>query len=159
PRDRTAARPHAARTGPRVLGSEGLNGIRRVTLWPEEYEALRVEAAAEAAATYERYRGQTRDIDPDDAIGSVRRYLATLEEEAPDGRDEVLAGIPCRVFYAPDPVGTYLHIHGGSMMFCTPRLNDLSNSDLAKRERVRVVSVDYRLAPEHPHPAGIDDCV
>jgi acetyl esterase len=72
----------------------------------------------------------------------------------------VIAGVPCRVFQpAGASRGTYLHFHGGAMLLGSPRLNDLANADLCERLRVRVISVDYRLAPEHPFPAGSDDCL
>jgi acetyl esterase/lipase len=45
------------------------------------------------------------------------------------------------------------------MILGAPVMNDLANADLAKRFGLAVVSVDYRLAPEHPHPAGPDDCL
>jgi acetyl esterase/lipase len=45
------------------------------------------------------------------------------------------------------------------MMWGSPRMNDTDNDELSKRLGVRVVSVDYRLAPEHPFPAGSDDCL
>jgi acetyl esterase/lipase len=45
------------------------------------------------------------------------------------------------------------------MMWGSPRMNDNDNEELSTRLGVRVVSVDYRLAPEHPHPEGSDDCL
>jgi acetyl esterase/lipase len=53
----------------------------------------------------------------------------------------------------------YLHFHGGAMILGSPLLNDVSNADLASRLGLAVVSVDYRLAPEFPFPAGSDDCL
>jgi acetyl esterase/lipase len=44
------------------------------------------------------------------------------------------------------------------MILGSPRMNDVANAELAQRLGVRVVSVDYRLAPRHPFPAAIDDC-
>ena len=43
------------------------------------------------------------------------------------------------------------------MVLGTPVMNDGGNAEIARRHGVAVVSVVYRNAPEHPHPAGIDD--
>jgi acetyl esterase/lipase len=45
------------------------------------------------------------------------------------------------------------------MMLGSPKMNDVDNARLAKDLGLAVVSVDYRLAPEHPFPAGSDDCL
>ena len=52
----------------------------------------------------------------------------------------------------------YLHIHGGGYLFGAPEGSDLSNLLIASKLGVTVLSVDYRLAPEHPIPAPLDDC-
>ena len=57
-----------------------------------------------------------------------------------------------------DPRGVYLHIHGGGWMLGTNREHDVRNEALARDHSIATVSVDYRLAPEHPYPAGPDDC-
>jgi acetyl esterase/lipase len=51
----------------------------------------------------------------------------------------------------------YLHFPGGGMILGAPEMNDPANLELARSFGVAVVSVDYRLAPEHPFPAGPDD--
>ncbi len=57
-----------------------------------------------------------------------------------------------------DPAGVYLDIHGGGWAVGTARMSDRANLALVEKLGVATVSVDYRLAPEHPHPAGPDDC-
>ncbi len=61
--------------------------------------------------------------------------------------------------FVPDVVkGVYLHIHGGGWVVGRAHLQDPRLEAIADGCRVAVVSVDYRLAPEHPYPAGPDDC-
>jgi acetyl esterase/lipase len=66
--------------------------------------------------------------------------------------------IALRVFVPEDPKGAYLHIHGGGWVLGAHDMQDLALRAVADRAGVAVVSVDYRLAPEHPWPAGGDDC-
>jgi acetyl esterase/lipase len=56
------------------------------------------------------------------------------------------------------PAGVMLHIHGGGWVTGEPALTDLLHEPLCDHLQLAVVSVDYRLAPEHPFPAGPDDC-
>ncbi|GAA3216840.1 alpha/beta hydrolase fold domain-containing protein [Dactylosporangium siamense] len=51
-----------------------------------------------------------------------------------------------------------LWIHGGGMFLGSARTEDAYCADLAARLGVPVVAVNYRLAPEHPHPAPLHDC-
>ncbi len=55
-------------------------------------------------------------------------------------------------------VGALLYLHGGGFCLGDVETEHLGAAGLAARLRVVVVSVDYRLAPEDPYPAGIDDC-
>jgi acetyl esterase/lipase len=66
--------------------------------------------------------------------------------------------IPLRVFAPADPRGVYFHIHGGGWVFGGADQQDAMLERIADRARLTVVSVEYRLAPEHPYPAGPDDC-
>jgi acetyl esterase/lipase len=130
-------------------------------LWPEEYEGFRAEAREVAQSIRELY-GSVAGERPDDPVARVeaqRQMMAMLETTSPDGADETFAGVPCRVFGRDAPRGTYLHFHGGAMVLGSPRMNDVDNARIAAELGVAVVSVDYRLAPEHPFPAGSDDCL
>jgi acetyl esterase len=56
------------------------------------------------------------------------------------------------------PVGVFMHIHGGGWTLSASDLQDLRLQRVARDTGLTVVSVEYRLAPEHPYPAGPDDC-
>ncbi|MEV5508162.1 alpha/beta hydrolase [Streptomyces orinoci] len=80
-------------------------------------------------------------------------------ERLPHGQDRVLADGPRARVFVPDRVeGVYLHIHGGGWSFGSADGQDDKLWRIAEHARLAVVSVDYRLAPEHPFPAGPDDC-
>ena len=66
--------------------------------------------------------------------------------------------LPIRILVPETVTGVYLHLHGGSMTVGSAAAMDPRNWDIAQACEVAVVSVDYRLAPEHPFPAGPDDC-
>lgn len=54
--------------------------------------------------------------------------------------------------------GVYLHFHGGGWVFGGANQQDSLLERLADKCGLACISVEYRLAPEHPYPAGPDDC-
>lgn len=60
---------------------------------------------------------------------------------------------------AGEPVGTYLHFHGGGWTLGAPDQFDLYNQRIARETGWEVVSAAYRLAPENAWPAAPDDCL
>ncbi|MDR5778378.1 alpha/beta hydrolase [Caballeronia sp. LZ065] len=57
------------------------------------------------------------------------------------------------------PRRTILYLHGGGYYFCSPRSHRAITFRLAAQARASVLSLDYRLAPEHRFPAAVDDGV
>ncbi|MEV8358391.1 alpha/beta hydrolase [Microbacterium sp. NPDC076895] len=104
-------------------------------------------------------------------LGSPQEGRAMLElraQSAPPGRpirrveDVVIpggdGGIPARVYHdTADPIGTLLFFHGGGWVIGSVNTYDRLMRELAATSRARVISVDYRLAPEHAFPAAHDD--
>jgi acetyl esterase len=95
-------------------------------------------------------------------------YSQALAAPMPAGiksHDRVLPtpgyAVPVRIYRPADAVGALpcvIYIHGGGFM-----MGDLDSSDtnawgLCEGTGAIVVSVDYRLTPEHPFPAAFDDC-
>jgi len=52
-----------------------------------------------------------------------------------------------------------LHLHGGGMVVGSPQFEAVESGRLARELDAVVVAPDYRLAPEHPFPAALDDCM
>jgi acetyl esterase/lipase len=73
-------------------------------------------------------------------------------------RVEELGGVPVRVLEPAGAVGAFLHIHGGGWTIGGADMQDVVLWYLAEATGLIVASVEYRLAPEHPYPAGPDDC-
>jgi len=57
-----------------------------------------------------------------------------------------------------EPTGALLHAHGGGFVMGAPEMDVPRNIALVEALGCSILSVDYRLAPEHPHPAGLEDC-
>jgi acetyl esterase len=90
----------------------------------------------------------------------------------PAGEDRTIEGpagpVPVRV-YRPGSVSrspaaatappAVMFFHGGGWVLGGLASHDTLCRELASRAGVVLVAVDYRLAPEHPYPAGLDDCV
>ena len=120
--------------------------------------------------TAERIRAQRAERA--DALEPVpRRPGITIEDHTipgPDGAPDVVVRVyrPRDAAAAPEATGAaetsaragFLEIHGGGFLFGTLDMMDGWCQMVAERVDCVVVSVDYRLAPEHPYPAGLLDC-
>ena len=84
----------------------------------------------------------------------TREEVIACQEDGPDVR--------C-LLYVPEGIekskcAAYLHIHGGGYILGSPEGSDLQNLVTASKLGIIILSVDYRLAPENPIPAPLDDC-
>lgn len=111
-------------------------------------EDLPVDQARAALASQSRLVGGRQ------LIGAVR----DLEIEGPRGPIGLRLYTPTSRL-RDEAVPTLLFIHGGGMIYGGEHgTHDAAIRFLAEKSGVQVLSVDYRLAPEHPYPAGLDDC-
>ncbi len=91
-------------------------------------------------------------------------YLRETEvvEAVADVEDRTLPSGRTVRLYRPDVAGRrpiFLFMHGGGWVLGNLDMHDEFCRRLANLAGVTVASVDYRLAPEHPFPAGLDDCL
>src|SRR6266487_5131470 len=71
------------------------------------------------------------------------------------------AGVPAASIVAPgaERERVLLYLHGGGYVIGSINTHRGLAGRLSRASRARVLVIDYRLAPEHPHPAAVDDSV
>jgi len=73
---------------------------------------------------------------------------------------DAVRGTPAGEWLRPAAFGrTVLYLHGGGYFSCSVATHRPVCAQIARRAQAQVYSVEYRLAPEHPFPAGIEDAV
>jgi acetyl esterase len=127
--------------------------------------AQRLDPALRAIAT-------TRTAFTPEAIALMREPFDQRRREVAQYTDvpgvqitahHVAAGarvIPVRIYRGgPTPAPVVIYCHAGGFALGNLDTDHPQCVELARRGRCTVVSVDYRLAPEHPHPAALDDAI
>ncbi len=134
-------------------------------------DRLDPELAAALAAFPEEFLLDLRDVTlARQRMAILRRALADLMPPLPEDvaitdafAPNAFDGSTVRVrLYRPaehtGALPALLWIHGGGYVLGNPEMNDLQCAEYARSIPALVASVDYRLAPEHPYPAPLEDC-
>ncbi|MFN4155042.1 MAG: alpha/beta hydrolase fold domain-containing protein [Paracoccaceae bacterium] len=118
-------------------------------------------------ATWAFVRATEAAYPPDTASQSIARqrdiYNAmcrSFHAACPSGvtaHDESVAGVPCRRYPGAGPV--VLYFHGGGFVVGGLESHDDVCAEIRAATGLTVLAVDYRLCPDHPHPAAYDDCL
>jgi monoterpene epsilon-lactone hydrolase len=90
----------------------------------------------------DRYRGGDSGVDPGVDASLSGEWIEPTDPETSVGTQP-----------------TVLYLHGGGYYFCSPRTHRPITYALATGARARVFALDYRLAPEYPFPAAVDDAL
>jgi acetyl esterase/lipase len=108
-------------------------------------------------------------LTPQQAREQSERFFAPFNGGGPqmaEVRDLHLPGrageIRARLYVprdAPAASPGLLYLHGGGFVIGSLSTHDRLARELSERLGARVLSIEYRLAPEHPYPQGLDDCV
>jgi len=124
-------------------------------LWPlvEGFPALDVGAAT-LAGFRETFAGMS--VMPDAATHPDVR----ISEVRVPGGGRAASNIRCLQFEPAQRAATamLLHVHPGGFVLGSPEMSAPRNIELVRATGCSILSVDYRLAPEHPYPAAIEDC-
>jgi acetyl esterase len=108
-------------------------------------------------------------LTPQQAREHSERFFAPFNAGGPRMKEVRNLQVPSRRgdlsarLYVPDearaPSPGLLFFHGGGFMLGSLSTHDRLVRELAQRLGARLLSLDYGLAPEHPYPQGLDDCV
>ncbi len=117
------------------------------------------------AATWDFIRATNDAYPPDTASLSIADQRAIYDRMCrvffqgyPDGvtaQDAPVAGVPCRIYPGAQP--TVIYLHGGGYVVGGLHSHDDVCAEIRARTGLTVVAVDYRLSPEHLHPAAFND--
>ncbi|MEY2451864.1 MAG: epsilon-lactone hydrolase [Acidimicrobiaceae bacterium] len=100
----------------------------------------------------------------DGTLEERRALMDSFGQEAPDGTSVTTVdagGVPAEWIVAPaaDADRVILYLHGGGYSLGSLDSHRRLVAHLSIEAKARVLNVDYRLAPEHPYPAAVDDAV
>ncbi|MBG6099407.1 alpha/beta hydrolase [Nocardioides luteus] len=100
-------------------------------------------------------------FDPSVSVEEARAgFDAGQTRPLPDearARAVTIGGIPGLELYRDATEGTLLYLHGGGYVVGSARTGASLADGLAGRAGLRAISIDYRLAPEAPYPAAVED--
>jgi acetyl esterase len=117
-------------------------------LWPLVETFPPIDLSAE---TLIPFRAAVREMSP---MPDPATHTDVRIEEATAGGTRCLLYRPAQ----NKSGGALLHIHGGGFVMGLPEMDAARNIELVRTTGGSILSVDYRLAPEHPYPAGLEDC-
>jgi acetyl esterase/lipase len=115
-----------------------------------------------------RLAAEGQQAGPDQALAANRRLVdqygdvhPSVRELVAEARRVTVAGVPCEWLLAPgaDADRRLLYIHGGGWTAGGLESHRPLSARISKATGCAVLAVDYRLAPEHAFPAGLDDCL
>lgn len=142
------------------IDADGAAHITRVIPVPPD---LSVEAK-------KRLSSPTSDADRPESLEQRRKQTDTWQNGAGEGSrklypvnlaNQTIAGVPVRVVtpldVAKDEPRVLINLHGGGFNSDSGSLTE--SIPVANLSKIPVIAVLYRLAPEHPYPAGLDDAI
>lgn len=124
-------------------------------LWPLVESFPPIDLSAETLPGFREAMVQLSVVPDASSYPDVR-----IQELKISGSGAAAPSIRCLLFTpaARASAAALLHIHGGGYVMGSPEMDVARNIELVRATRCAILSVDYRLAPEHPHPAALEDC-
>ena len=138
--------------------------LLKPAVWPTALDVWHREVSPEGVAYLERLRKNTPFGTNDFDLAALRAGMGSRRQPTiPDVKlIKVMVGeVPCEWVLSPgaDPNVRLLYIHGGGFVSGSGGFYLPLASHISAAAKCAVLLPDYRLAPEHRFPAGLDDCV
>lgn len=148
--------------------NDGVKLAARCIPWPKSISPAAAAMLQAAHAAPARAMPPTADkeawrkvIAATDAM--MVQYFAGLDEAGAASETLTVGGVACHrvrpAGHDPADRRVYLDIHGGGLVFGAGEFARLGAVRTANLHRVEVIAADYRMPPDHPYPAALDDCV
>jgi acetyl esterase len=129
---------------------------------PETQWMLRIERIARepAVASMPVPQGRLALLRQTRIVGGRQRIGETVDLDVPTPAGSIRARLytPTSRVQSAEPSPLLVFIHGGGMIYGDLDSHDAVCRLLAERADVRVLALDYRLAPEHRYPTAVEDC-
>lgn len=130
------------------------------TLLPEAQIAIRFLEAAPGESFEKLPLPQARvELDAEAWLFGASTHIAAVYDTDVSGAEGDLRARVYDPAPGADTAGVLVWFHGGGYVLGSLETSDAMCRFLARSSGFTVVSVDYRLAPEHPYPAGVEDAV
>jgi acetyl esterase len=142
--------------------------VQRIAGRPIVRDGMRLAPEAHLILTLMRVTRETPwdELPVDEARRSLDRQSVALALGQPIGavRRFTVVGRPARLYTPKARIGsaaspTMVYFHGGFHTYGSLKSHDGVLRAFAENAGIQILALDYRLAPEHPFPAGLDDCV
>lgn len=149
-----------------TITADGVVNVPAFSLPPSSLSSAEAQAAMKHRAAMSSE--QPRLIEPDvikaraglakwlqpQVAGILAAYPVSIEETE-------IAGVPVRVFTPTDgdvkSDRVLVNLHGGAFQTCWESCSQIESAPIAVTGGYKVISVNYRMAPEAKHPAGVED--
>lgn len=103
------------------------------------------------------------DATPDEIRAAYNAAARHFDQPIPQGitcQNQTIAGVPTRLYTEnPQASALIIYLHGGGFVVGDLDTHHSICAEICAATRQNVLAVDYRLAPEHPYPAAIDDAL
>jgi len=149
--------PSVGISAPPAIRADGTIEVPSFELPPSEY-------LSPEAREMLRKRAHPAAHPAGDANAAVEARIADMRKLYPvNVEEQVIAGVPARVFTPRDKPfdrrRVLLQFHGGGFKCCFHAASMFESTPISVLGGYKVISIDYRQAPEHRHPAALEDAV